>query len=173
MKTFEQIKYNFRIHQIGDTYYVQEKKWYGWSYDNYAEYSNDTTGWWTAYLVLSTISLVVGVVSFFLSVFAGVSIWVPISGFGLAIILFIVNKIINLTYKKFAIHDEGISDVEWRIDDIIKERIKAKTKKEEKRLERKAKREKRREHKEHKYHYFYDDKRMRAEKIKKLSHKWF
>ena len=158
--TPEQIKNNFRVHQIGNDFFIQEKSLFGWSYDtssNTEGLNRNLPGFYVAAMVMffvsllgSLITLVWSLISFDFSLLLIFSLS--------TVLFFFFLTLIEYNCKELAIKAGSLKYAEDDIDVIVRKRLINEQEKEAKKLAKQ----------EQKYHYFYSTKKLRKEKLKKL-----
>jgi hypothetical protein len=165
MKTFDDIKSTYRICQIGNHYYIQEKTYFGWSYDTGSTWITKYPNWpgflEVLTLILTAISIILLVIAIFSPAVLGGLVVFAIA----SIISWFSYIILTLNSKSLSVVEHSYYSANSAVDKIVNKKLrdlKISEEYEEKRLKEKVTK------KEKKYHYFYTEKQMRAEKLKKL-----
>lgn len=175
--SFRKIKNKFRVHQINEKFYIQEKEWYGWSYDNYNEWNTGyISPWRVSYRIVPFIFLGFSLIIYIVKLAGNINHTGHIILYT-SLILFFLTRIsyiiLSKTYKKLACINENLRDSEDAIDSIVMRRTINLDEKEKEKEARKQKKEKlkseRKKPTTHNYHYFYDERTLRAKKLKKIS----
>ena len=150
MTTSEKLKSTYRVCQVGDTYYIQRKKFFGWSY-NTGSKGNGTQGFLILFLlVLVLLFLISIVVAIFKMEYNPGMLITSIA----SIITFSIYTLLNLNSKSLSTKRESLEDAEDAINNKVDSELYE--------LEEKEK------NKQKKYQYFYTENQLRAKKLKKL-----
>lgn len=154
MKTFEQVKSNFRVCQINNNYYIQIKRLFGWSFDTREDKAEENyPNFPTVCFVFAVLSIVVLIISGSIAIFKTheYNNTITISLFMFALSLF-SGEMFFYKSKKVSICCNSLAYAEKTIDRLSKDILNAEIEKNE----------------DVKYHYFYTEKQLRKEKLKKI-----
>lgn len=156
MKTFDQIKSNFRVVEIGDNFYIQEKNFLGWSYDTnaYLSYSNE----YPKIIIITGYTFLISLGLFLISLIISIFIkQIPIITY-ISLVTFLISFTLHISLhfilKSIAICCYNLKEAENNIDNIVNQKLKEIKEKERLKVK--------------KYHYFYTTAQLRKEKLKKL-----
>lgn len=160
MRTFEQIKSEFRVYQIDDEFYIQRKKTFGWSYDTAGKFT-DFTAFTGIFCFGSSIFLII---SSIIALFS----WSINNGMIVSFFVFLMFYIAHFLYlyknKNLALSGYSLFYAESVIDEQVKNILEKLEKEEKEKVEKELKKK----NKIRKIHYFYTPSQLRKEKLKKL-----
>lgn len=157
MRTFDQIKSDYRICQINDEFYIQGNSILGWSFDTRTDVGSAD---YPKLPIVAIILFLASIIVLFACVLTALLQKEYNNGITLSLIstlfFFSLHILYSFKSKRCSIKCGNLKYAEEWVNMLVNDKIKYLTEKELKK------------NKKIKYHYFYTDKQIRMEKLKKL-----